>query len=121
MFTLDVACFSDYLLTYDQKAVQMHSPLNIKFKRVIDISLLKKIVEQCDYTYIGQISKALYLLSFALISGGVKFSEAGFTFNTFYYSGGTFAFKNMAPGRRTVCGGNITNKLNMFKDKLSPS
>ena len=49
---LDVACFSDHLKYY-QKAVQMHSPLNVKFKSIIDIPLLKRIVDQCDFTYMG--------------------------------------------------------------------
>ena len=44
--------------------VQIHAPLSVKLKKVIDISLLKSIVEQCDYTYMGQIFKCVYLLSF---------------------------------------------------------
>ena len=64
IFGLDVACFSDYHLRYYQKAVQMHAPLNVKLKSIIDISLLKRIVNQCDFTYMDQIFKALYLLSF---------------------------------------------------------
>ena len=51
IFALDVACFSDYRLRYYQKAVQMHSPLNVKLKSIIDISLLKRIVHQCDYVH----------------------------------------------------------------------
>ena len=61
---LDVACFSDYHLRYYQKAVQMSSPLNLKLKSTIDIPLLKRIVEQYAFTYMGQVFKALYLLSF---------------------------------------------------------
>ena len=65
IFGLDVACFSDYRLRYYQKAVQMHAPLNVKLKSIIDIyCLLKTIVNQCDLKYMGQIFKALYLLSF---------------------------------------------------------
>ena len=61
---LDVACFSDFRLKYYQKAVQMHAPLNAKLKRIIDIPVLKAIACQCDFTYMGQVFKALYLLSF---------------------------------------------------------
>ena len=64
IFGLDVACFSDHRLRYYQKAVQMYSPLNVKLKSIIDILLLKRIVYQCDVTYMDQIFKALYLLSF---------------------------------------------------------
>ena len=64
IFGLDVASFSDYRLRYYQKAVQMHAPLNVKLKSIIDIPLLKRIAHQCDFTCMGQIFKALYLLSF---------------------------------------------------------
>ena len=43
---VDVACFSDYCLRYYQKATQMHSPLNVKLESIIDIPLLKKIVNK---------------------------------------------------------------------------
>ena len=68
IFGLDVACFSDHRLRYYQKAVQVHSPLNVKLKSIIDIPLLRRIVYQCDFTYMGQIFKALYLLSFYTIA-----------------------------------------------------
>ena len=61
---LGVACFDDSRLKYSQKAVQLQSPLNVKLKKVIDIPLLKSIVQLCDLTYMGQIFKAVYLLSF---------------------------------------------------------
>ena len=61
---LDVACFSDYRLRYYQKTVHMSSPLNVKLKRKIDIPLLKRIVQHSDFTYMGQVFKALYLFSF---------------------------------------------------------
>ena len=47
---LDVACFADARLKYYQKSIQIHAPLSIKLKKVIDITLLKSIVDQCDYT-----------------------------------------------------------------------
>ena len=57
---LDVTCFADTRLKYYQKAVQLHSPLQVKLKKVIDVSLLYKIVQQCDYTYVGQVFKAVF-------------------------------------------------------------
>ena len=39
-------------------------PLTVKLNKIIDVSLLVKITEECDYMYMGQIYKALYLLSF---------------------------------------------------------
>ena len=62
--SLDVACFTDARLKLYLKAVQRHTPLVIKLNKIIDISMLTQIVEKCDYTYTGQIFKALYLLSF---------------------------------------------------------
>ena len=60
---LDDACFADATLKYYQRAVQLHAP-SVKLKKVIDIPLLRSIIEQCDYTYMGQIFKCVYLLSF---------------------------------------------------------
>ena len=61
---LDVACFNDARLKFYLKAIQRHVPLVVKLNKIIDIPMLSKIVEQCDFTYMGQIFKALYLLSF---------------------------------------------------------
>ena len=60
---LDVACFNDCRLKYYQKAVQLHSPLTVKLNKVIDIPLLKSIVQCCNFTYMGQIFKTVYLFS----------------------------------------------------------
>ena len=72
---MDVACFNDCQLKYYQKAVQLHSPLTVKLNKAIDISLLKSIVQCCNFTYMGQIFKAVYLLSFFFIFKIVKFSS----------------------------------------------
>ena len=61
---LDVACLADARHKYYQNSIQLHVPLSVKCKKVIDIALLRNIVEQCDDTYMGQISKCVYLLSF---------------------------------------------------------
>ena len=60
----EVACFTDARLKFYLKAVQRHSPLVIKLNKIIDIPMLLQIVEQFDFTYMSQIFKALYLLSF---------------------------------------------------------
>ena len=60
IFGLDVAGFADIRLKYYQKAVQMNALLRVNLKKVIDISLLKLIIQQCDHTYMGQVFKALY-------------------------------------------------------------
>ena len=59
---LDVTCFSDCWWKYYQKAMQLHSPLTVKLNKIIDIPLLKSIVQCCNFTYIGQIFIAVYLL-----------------------------------------------------------
>ena len=61
---LHVACFNDCRLKYYQKAVQLHSPLTVKLNKILDVPLLKSIVQCCNFTYMGQIFKAVYLLSF---------------------------------------------------------
>ena len=61
---LDVACFTDARVKFYQEAVQRQTPLNIKLNQIIDISTLQMIVDQCNYIYMRQVFKALYLLSF---------------------------------------------------------
>ena len=56
--------FADARLKCYQKSIQLHAPLSVKLKKIIDIPLLRSIVEQCDYTYMGQIFKCVYLFSF---------------------------------------------------------
>ena len=46
IFGLDVACFNDHRLKYYQRAVQLHAPLQVKLNKIIDVSLLKKIVSE---------------------------------------------------------------------------
>ena len=79
---LDVAIFPDIRIKYYQKAVQLSTPMNVKLKKIIDVSLLLKIVQQCNYTYMGQIFKPLYLLafySFLRMSNLVPHSMAAFS------------------------------------------
>ena len=51
IYGLDIPCFADHRLKLYQKNVQLHSPLSAQLNTVIDIALLKQIVEQCDLTY----------------------------------------------------------------------
>ena len=67
IYALDVSCFGDQRLKLYQRAVQLHAPLFVNLNKVIDIALLKQIVQECDLTYMGQIFKAVYLLSFFFI------------------------------------------------------
>ena len=64
IYGLDVSCFADNRLKLYQRTVHLHNPLSVKLNKVIDIALLKQIVEQSKLTYMGQIFKAVYLLSF---------------------------------------------------------
>ena len=81
IFGLDVAIFQDMRIKYYQRAVQLSAPMNVKLKKIIDIPLLLKVVEQCNLMYMGQVFKPLYLLAF-------------FSFHSFRRSGATFAFNN---------------------------
>ena len=101
IFGQDVACFSDHRLKYYQRAVQLHAPLHVKLNKIIDVNLLKKIVLQCDLTYMGQIFKGLYLLSFfsfLRLSNLVPHSCTGFS-PLRYLSRGDIIFK---PGKNIV-------------------
>ena len=64
MWGLDISPFHDPRIKYFTKAITLTSTLKVSLKAVIDIPLLIKIVNQCDKTYMGQVFKAAYLLSF---------------------------------------------------------
>ena len=64
MLGLDTSPFQDPRIRYFTKAITLTSSLKVSLKAVIDIPLLLKIVSQCDNTYMGQVFKAAYLLSF---------------------------------------------------------
>ena len=79
---LDVSIFQDVRIKYYQKAVQLSAPMNVKLKKVIDVPLLLQIIDQCNYTYMGQVFKPLYLLafySFLRMSNLVPHSMAAFS------------------------------------------
>ena len=49
---------------------QLHAPLHVKLNKIIDVDLLKKIVSQCDLTYMGQMFKAVLFAWFFPLSCG---------------------------------------------------
>ena len=53
IFGLDVACFNDHRLKYYQRAVHLHALLQVKLNKVISVDLLKRIVLNCDLTFMG--------------------------------------------------------------------
>ena len=61
---LDVSAFSDPRVKVFTRALLRSRPLNPHIKSIIDISMLKKIVSQCDRVYLGMVYKAAFLLSF---------------------------------------------------------
>ena len=64
IFGLDVTCFANHRLELYRMTLELYSPLSVKLSKIIDITLLKNIAEQCDFTYMDQIFKAVYLLNF---------------------------------------------------------
>ena len=46
IYDLDVSYFADHRLTLYQKAVQLHAPLSVKLNNVIDVALMKQIVQK---------------------------------------------------------------------------
>ena len=53
IFGLDVTCFTDARLKLYQRAIQLHAPLTVKLNQIIDVPLLLKIAQECDYMYMG--------------------------------------------------------------------
>ena len=64
MWGLGTKIFKDPRIKYFTRATTLSAPLKVSLKAVIDIPLLSHIVSQCDRTYMGQVFKAAYLLSF---------------------------------------------------------
>ena len=64
LYHLPFAPFQDPRIKYYLKAIALHKPFKIKFKKVVDIQTLQLIIRSCDFTYMGQIYKALYLVAF---------------------------------------------------------
>ena len=64
IFGLSTSCFQDQRINYFQKSVTLHRPFKASLKNLIDIDTLHLIVRACDFTYMGQIFKAIYTLAF---------------------------------------------------------
>ena len=64
IFGLSTSCFKDQRINYFQKSVTLHRPFKASLKNLIDIDTLHLIVRACDFTYMGQIFKAIYTLAF---------------------------------------------------------
>ena len=64
IFGLSTSCFQDQRINYFQKSVTLHRPFKASLKNLIDIDTLHLIVRVCDFTYMGQIFKAVYTLVF---------------------------------------------------------
>ena len=64
IFGLSTSYFQDQRITYFQKSVTLHRPFKASLKKLINIDILHLIVRACDFTYMGQIFKAIYTLAF---------------------------------------------------------
>ena len=64
MFTLDTTSFFDQGIKYFTKAVARCAPLTVKLKAIIEPPLLIKIVQECEYLYMGYVFKAAILLAY---------------------------------------------------------
>ena len=64
LFGLSIQPFSDPRIKYFQKAMILHRPFKVALKKIIDIHTLQLTVRTCDFTYMGQVFKAVYTLAF---------------------------------------------------------
>ena len=69
MFALDTTPFFDQRIKYFTKAVARCAPLTVKLKSIIDPPLLVKIVQECEYLYMGFVFKSAILLPYFAIYG----------------------------------------------------
>ena len=60
----DISPFSNPQVKYFTRSLTLTAPLKVSLKTVIDMNTLKAIVKKCDTMYMGQIFKAVFLLSF---------------------------------------------------------
>ena len=64
MLALDTTPFFDQRIKYFTKAVARCAPLTLKLKSIIDPPLLVKIVQECEYLYMGYVLKSAILLDY---------------------------------------------------------
>ena len=64
LFGLPISSFADPRIKYFQKAMILHRPFKATLKKIIDIHTLQLIVRACDFTYMGQVFKAVYTIAY---------------------------------------------------------
>ena len=64
LYGLPLAIFDDPRIKYFQKAMVLKRLFKANLKNIIDIDTLHLIIRACDFTYMGQIYKAVYTLAF---------------------------------------------------------
>ena len=64
IYNLPLSPFQDPRIKYYLKAMALHKAFKVKLKKIVDLHTLQLITRSCDFTYMGQIYKALYLVAF---------------------------------------------------------
>ena len=64
IYNLPLSPFQDPRIKYYLKAIALYKPFKVKLKKIVDLHTLQLITRSCDFTYMGQIYKALYLVAF---------------------------------------------------------
>ena len=66
-------------ITYYQKAIQLTALWNIRFTKIIDMSVFVQIVEHCGFMYMGRVFKvSICILFFLRMSNFILHSLATF-------------------------------------------
>ena len=64
MYGVSTIAFHDQRIKLFQKSLALNKKFTAKIKKIIDVNLLKNIVDICDTMWMGQIFKAVYLVAF---------------------------------------------------------
>ena len=64
MHGVSTLAFHDQTIKLFQKSLALKKKITAKVKKIINVNLLKNIVDICDTMWMGQIFKALYLIAF---------------------------------------------------------
>ena len=64
LFGITAYIFQDPRLKYFQRAMILHRPFKVALKTIIDIPTLQLMVRHCDFTYMGQVFKAVYTITY---------------------------------------------------------
>ena len=60
LFGLLTDSFAYPRIKYFQKAMILHRSFKVGLKKIIDVHTLQLIVRACDFTYMGQVFKAVF-------------------------------------------------------------